>query len=385
MSAPETVGRRLVAFGLAVCACLSVLLAALPASAASDLPARISDDAFWKMISEFSEDGGYFHSDNFTSNEITFQYVIPELTRNLSAGGVYLGVGPEQNFTYIVALRPKISFIIDIRRQNMLEHLLYKGLFELSPDRADFLSRLFSRKRPPDLGPTTPVDALFAAFRLEKADRQMFQQNLQAVKDLLITRHGFALSADDQKQIEYVFKAFYDYGPGLRYSFSGASAAVLELFPTYEDVQTSTDFTGETRSYLATENNYRVLAELERNNLIVPLVGDFAGPKTLRSIGRYLSEHSATVTAFYTSNVEQYLFQDGNVWKSFYANVGKLPLDAGSFFIRSVSRSEFASLGPRSLSMPRLCPMPDVVQAVDDGRISRYADVIAMSSDRIVR
>jgi hypothetical protein len=376
-------GRRLAAFGLAVCACLTVLI---PAPwAAADLPPRLSDETFWNMITEFSEDGGYFHSDNFTSNEITFQYVIPELTRNLSAGGVYLGVGPEQNFTYIVALRPKIAFIIDIRRQNMLEHLLYKALIESSGDRAEFLSRLFSRKRPPELGPTTPADALFASFRLEKADRQMFQQTLQAVKDVLIVKHGFPLSADDQKQIEYVFKAFYDHGPALRYSFTGASAAVLELFPTYEDVQTSTDFTGERRGYLATEANFRALAELERNNLIVPLVGDFAGPKTLSAVGRYLAAHGATVTAFYTSNVEQYLFQNANVWKNFYANVAKLPLDPGSLFIRSVSRSEFASLGPRSLSMPRLSPIPDVVQAVNDGRINKYSDVVAMSSDRIVR
>src|SRR5439155_22619558 len=99
---------------------------------AATLPASISDQAFWELISELSEPGGFFHSDNFTSNEATFQHVIPELTKNLATGGAYLGVGPEQNFTYIVALQPKIAFIIDIRRQNMLEHLLYKALIELS-------------------------------------------------------------------------------------------------------------------------------------------------------------------------------------------------------------------------------------------------------------
>ena len=61
---------------------------------------------------------------------------------------MYLGVGPEQNFTYIVALRPKLAFIVDIRRGNMNEHLLYKAFIELSADRADFLSRLFARPRP---------------------------------------------------------------------------------------------------------------------------------------------------------------------------------------------------------------------------------------------
>src|SRR2546423_5581353 len=112
------------------------------------LPARVSDEEFWRMVSEFSEPGGFFRSDNFVSNETTFQYVIPDLMKGRAPGGVYVGVGPDQNFSYIVALRPRIAFVVDIRRQNMLEHLMYKAALELSRDRADFLSRLFSRPRP---------------------------------------------------------------------------------------------------------------------------------------------------------------------------------------------------------------------------------------------
>jgi hypothetical protein len=41
-----------------------------------------------------------------------------------------------------------MAFIVDIRRGNMLELLLYKALFEISNDRAEFLSRLFSRPMP---------------------------------------------------------------------------------------------------------------------------------------------------------------------------------------------------------------------------------------------
>src|SRR5687767_943014 len=92
---------------------------------AQSLPARISDADYWKMITKFSEPNGYFRSDNLVSNEITFQHVIPDLRKATTTGGVYLGVGPDQNFTYLVALQPKIAFIVDIRRQNMLQHLLY--------------------------------------------------------------------------------------------------------------------------------------------------------------------------------------------------------------------------------------------------------------------
>src|SRR3990172_3348215 len=123
----------------------------------------IDSGTFWAMVSAYSESGGYFRSDNFVSNETTFQKVIPALNGHVSPGGAYLGVGPDQNFTYIVALRPDIAFIVDIRRQNMLLHLLYKALVELSADRAEFVSRLFSRPRPEGLCAVSTVEALFDA------------------------------------------------------------------------------------------------------------------------------------------------------------------------------------------------------------------------------
>src|SRR5688500_1720263 len=135
------------------------------AGATQSLPAQISDAEFWRMISTFSEPNGYFRSDNLVSNEVTFQHVIPELKKSTTAGGVYLGVGPDQNFTYLVALQPRIAFIVDIRRQNMLQHLLYKSVIEQSKDRADFLSMLFSRPRPKGIDTTSSAEALFRAYR----------------------------------------------------------------------------------------------------------------------------------------------------------------------------------------------------------------------------
>src|SRR5690348_2948135 len=79
-------------------------VAAPPASQATGIPSRLSDSSFWQMVTDFSEPGGYFRSDNFVSNETSFQYVIPELQRTTRPGGVYLGVAPDQNFTYLVAL-----------------------------------------------------------------------------------------------------------------------------------------------------------------------------------------------------------------------------------------------------------------------------------------
>src|SRR5215470_2305262 len=67
----------------------------------STVPKQLSDRAFWRMVVDFSEPGGVFRSDNFVSNETTYQEVIPELKKRISSNGAYLGVGPDQNFTYI--------------------------------------------------------------------------------------------------------------------------------------------------------------------------------------------------------------------------------------------------------------------------------------------
>src|SRR5437588_13052256 len=110
--------------GLAA-ACLAAAIAHVALLAAADaLPSKLSDEEFWRIVSTFSERPGTFNSDNLLSNETALQSVIPELERDLKPGGVYLGVGPEQNFTYIRALEPRMAFIFDIRRGNVALRLI---------------------------------------------------------------------------------------------------------------------------------------------------------------------------------------------------------------------------------------------------------------------
>src|SRR6266550_874810 len=170
-SGPRMIDRRLaVSVSIGCALFVTALLCSVPSYQAADtLPREIADDAFWKMVSEYSEDSGSFRFE-YMSNELQFQYVIPRLKENRKPGGVYLGVGPEQNFTYIAALHPKVAFIIDIRRQNMLEHMLYKAIFEMSADRAEFVSRLFSLKRPAGLSEQSTADELFRGYRVMPVD-----------------------------------------------------------------------------------------------------------------------------------------------------------------------------------------------------------------------
>ena len=300
----------------------------------ASLPDRLNDRQFWALINELSEPDGSFRSDNLLSNEIYLQYVIPELISSAKPQRAYLGVGPEQNFTYIAALRPKIVFIVDVRRGNLQLHLLYKSLFEMSANRAEFVSRLFSKKTPEGLSNKSTAEEIFAAFAKVDTSDTLFQQNLLDVQNHLLKRRKLPLDATDLKGIEYVYYAFYWHGPVIQY-WSSTGGRGFRDAPTYVDLMIAEDGKGQNRSYLATEENFRFIKDLHAKNLFVPVVGNFAGPKALRAVGRYLRARDTIVSAFYLSNVEQYLSRDGR-WSTFCGNVATLPLDASSRFIRSV-------------------------------------------------
>ena len=319
-------------------ACLAAFFLVTGPRAAGSLTSRLADQQFWKLIEALSEPNGWFRSDNLLSNELRLQHVIPDLVRTTRQGRVYMGVGPEQNFTYIVALRPAMAFIVDVRRGNLQLHLMYKALFELSADRAEFVSRLFSKKRPAGLTPVSSGRDIMAAYWNVETDEALYRENTKAIQDHLARKHGFPLSAEDLDGILNVYHAFYWYGPSIMYSSTGGFGGRYQ--PTYADLMAATDADGVPRSFLATEENFAFVRQLESNNLLVPVVGNFAGPKAIREVGRYLKEHGATVSAFYLSNVEQYLNQQG-LWRNFCANVATLPLDESSTFIRSVRNGGF--------------------------------------------
>jgi hypothetical protein len=320
-------------------------------------PSMFGDQEFWKLMADLSEPAGSFRSDNLVSNEIRFQDVIPALLHSTKPGGVYLGVGPEQNFTYIAAMRPRIAFILDLRRGNVDLHLMYKALFELSADRADFVSRLLSRKRPAGLTAASPAAALFEAFATVEPDERYSTETLAAIRNQLVTEHRFPLSGDDLTRIESIYKVFFLAGTRIQYSPFGSFGGTVQ--PTYADLMTATDMTGQPRSYLASEPAFRFIKDLERRNALVPVVGDFAGPKALRAIGRFAAARGEAISAFYVSNVEEYLRQNG-VWPRFCANVGSLPLAEGSGFIRAVRNTEPGS--PAEGFLMRLDPIAGEVR-----------------------
>ena len=299
-----------------------------------DVPERLSDQEFWRLTEDLSEPNGYFRSDNLVSNEQVFGRVVPDLVARTKPGGVYLGVGPEQNFTYIAAMKAKMAFVIDIRRGNLHLHLMYKAIFDLSADRADFLARLFTKPRPEGLTAQSTASDLFAAFEVAPTGPdEAYRANLRAIEDVLVKKYKLPLASEDLNGIGFVYRAFYTHGPSITWStnLSGGNRGGRGV--TYSVLMMQSDLQGQGLSYLASEANYLLLKDLEARNLVVPVVGDFGGSKAIRAVGSYLKDRGATVSAFYLSNVEQYLRQDGK-WPAFCRNSAALPLDETSVFIR---------------------------------------------------
>jgi len=321
--------------------------------------ARLSDRELWTLMTQSSEPDGHFRSDNLVSNEIKFQWVIPELVGQVKPGGVYIGVGPEQNFTYIAALKPKVVFIVDVRRGNTDLHLMYKALFELSRDRADFVSRLLSRPRPEGLTSKSTAGEMFAAFAAVDPSERMLTTTLADIRHQLTTVHRFALTGDDLMRIEAIYRVFFLAGTKIQYSPYGSFGGTTQ--PTYAELMAATDEAGEPHSFLASDALFDVMQDLERRNLVVPLVGDFAGPKTIRAIGDYARARAAAVTTFYISNVEEYLQPSQRA--AFCRNVASLPLAPASTFIRAVRGD---TLNPANEGfVNQLAPMLDEARHCD--------------------
>ena len=376
--------------GLVVLLFSSLLVFAAQAPQSSGLPAQLSDKEFWRIFTEFSEPGGTYPYENFVTNEETIQDVMPVLTKVTKPGGVYLGVGPEQNFTYISGIKPKMAFIFDIRRQNAIQHLMYKAIFEMSPTRADFVSRLFSIKTTEKVPPTARANGVFLAFDGLKGDKAYYTQNVAAIKASFAKR-GFALSADDLRKVEYIYDVFFRAGPQIDYMFASPFPAGMAPAPNYIQAMTDTDADKKAWSFLATEENYQVVRDLQMKNLVIPIVADFAGPTALRKVGDYIRQNKGIVSAFYISNVEYYLGGPGTREQApageaslqrFYQNAAALPVDSSSLFIRFIGAPQARNLKWWTGAwLQAVSPMVDLRDQVSAGGRPTYVQALQMVPD----
>ncbi|MDX1384222.1 MAG: hypothetical protein R3190_11295 [Thermoanaerobaculia bacterium] len=324
-----------------------------------------------RLIASMSEPGGYFDTDNLVSNEASYAHVVARLA---PVGGVYIGVGPEQNFNYIARTRPTRAFLVDLRRDNMIHVLLLIGVLAEAETPADYLATLFSRDV--HLDPTADLETIAAATAAAIPQEPDLARNLTRIRETLETDLGVELSADDWKRMALFYRTYFEIGLGLSFMSHGHSG--WGRYPSYRELLLARTPGGEPAHFLAAADDYRFVRDLARSGRLVPIVGDFAGDGALRAIGDFLRERDEEVTTFYTSNVEFYLARTGR-FAPWVENVRRLPLADDAIFLRAYfdygRRHPQSVPGFRSTIVRQL--IPTFLELWDAGELRSYWDVCA--------
>jgi hypothetical protein len=331
----STLGRRRARATALVLVAISTLGVTRGFATRAAQAARVAaDTSFAGAVARLSEAPGYFDSDNLISNETSYLHAVSKLREAGVSGGAYVGVGPDQSFSYIAAIRPTVAYMIDIRRDNMLMHLLFKALFERSRNRLEYLCRWTGRAVPADVAAwdDRPIEAIIARVDSTEPNERQAHAETEALL-ATIARYGVPLTDVDSATIRRFHGEFVR--EGLEIRFSSANRAPRYYYPTLRQLILERDLEGGQASYLAARDRWDFIKGLEARDRIIPVVGNLAGSKALPAIAKDLVAHGERLSALYVSNVEMYLWRDGG-FDTFAATAASFPHDKRSVIIRSV-------------------------------------------------
>ena len=318
------------------------------------------DTSFAASVARLSETPGYFDSDNLISNETSYLHAVSHLRSMGVTGGAYIGVGPDQNFSYIAAIRPAVAYMIDIRRDNLLMHLMFKAIFQRSSNRLEFLARWTGRVVPADVRSwdNAPIDSI-----LTKVDSLAVDSTASETDSLLATirAYGVPLSVADSSNIRRFHGEFVLNGLDLRFTSTGRTPRWY--YPTLRQLILERDLEGRQSSYLANEADWRFVKGLEGRDRVIPVVGNLAGTAAFPAIGRDVIARGERVSALYVSNVEMYIWRDGS-FATFAQHAARLPRNERSVIIRSFFGGGFG--GPSHPQKREPYVSTQLVQTLED-------------------
>src|SRR5262245_57265864 len=354
-------------------------------SAAQAAAPGLSDSAFAALAARISEPGGYFDSDNLISNESSYLHVLGGMRRIGVNGGAYVGVGPDQNFSYMAQVHPRIAFMIDIRRDNLLQHLMFKALFEMSRNRVEYLALLTGRPVPNDVTKWNKRNITEIVDFIDSGtpDPDQFETTRTVVRTK-VRRYGIPVTPGELETIGRIQQAFFDSGLDLK--FTSLGRAPRDYYPNLRKLLLERDLTGKQLNYLASEDDFQFLKSLQARNLVVPVVGNLAGPHALREIGRVLSERGEKLSVLYVSNVEFYLMREGS-FDTFASSVRTLPYNGRSVIIRSYFGGGFYGSHPQSVpgyfSTQLLQTVESFAQEAARGGYASYNDLVYKHNEQL--
>lgn len=351
-------------------------------TAAASRVANASRDhkAFAALSARLSEPGGYFDSDNLISNETSYLHVIGKLHELGIRGGVYVGVGPDQSFSYIAKIRPKMAIIIDIRKDNLLQHLLFKAIFARSRNRIEYLCTYFGKPIPKTKGwESRGVKELADYIDSTASDAKLFEKTSKELRQD-IQKFGVPLTQSDLETITKVQRAFFSAGLDIRYS--SYHRPPRSIYPPYRELLLETDLVGQQQNYFNSEDDFQFIKRLEDQDMVIPVVGDLSGPQAMKAIGQYVAEIKEHVSAFYVSNVEFYLQRQGT-FDRFAENLKSLPIDDHSVIIRSYFNyyaPAHPQAEPNHFSTQLMERIDDLLKQCASGECESYNDIVTKNS-----
>lgn len=367
--------RRRLRLALVASTCAALFFA----PAAGSAGAQRADSTFAGLVARLSEPGGYFDSDNIITNEASYLHVASQLAKVGVRGGVYIGVGPDQNFSYVALIRPSIALMTDIRRDNLLEHLLFKSLFAVARNRLEYLCLLLGKPVPADVAEWTgrPTSELLAYLARTKTDSATAAAT-RASSNARIAAFGVPLDDRDRAMIDRYRAEFVASGLETRYSSLGRNNRMS--YPSFGELIAATDREGRQVGYLGSETAFQYVRDLQLHDRIIPVIANVAGTRAMAAIARLARERGLTISAFYLPNVEQYLIERDEGFAQYVANVRPLPRTTSSVIIRSY----FRRLGthplfvpaPGNVSTSMVETIDSFLHRFDTGEIRSYGDLV---------
>ena len=354
---------------------------ALLSLCAASLGAQATAPAFAATVARLSEPGGYFDSDNLISNETSYLHVVTRLQQLGVTGGAYVGVGPDQNYSYIAAIRPAVAYLLDIRRDNALQHLLFKALFARSRNRLEYLCYWLGRRVPADVDRWTerPILQLLAYVDTAALDPKDAER-VRGETLHMVEAFGVPLDARDRETIVRFHSEFMRQGLELRFSSLGRLNA--GDYPTLRRLILERDLRGQMRSYLARDADWRFVRDLQQTGRVIPVVGDLAGPHALAAIGHDAQARGLRISALYTSNAEMYLWRNGS-FPAFASTVTQLPAAPAGVIIRSYfdrSGGGHPMAVPGHVSVQLLQRLKDFTRRQRRGAFPSYWDLVTLDA-----
>ncbi|MFM7319838.1 MAG: hypothetical protein ACKO5E_23060 [bacterium] len=312
-------------------------------------------------------------ADNLMTNEDSIASVVDELDGKVPTGQVYLGVGPDQNFTLMAYARPAMSFIIDYRRKNQLLHFLHQALLQLSESRMEYLENFWARRFSGQQNHQKPLsaEAIMAGFEKAELDQKKLREVQEKVKAVIRLLHDF--SPDDLNEIAKIQARLAGPGPETRF-------LALKMYPTIRQMITGPSRSGKPGHWLASDESYATVRQLSSSGHIYPITGDWSansrGNETVFSkLGAYLRREKRQVGCYYISDVEFFLFRSGR-FSDYLANLGQLPWHPSAVVIRTSTREISHRERVAGQSSTTVCrPVQAFLEACHLGKINRWEDL----------